>query len=266
MVHQPLSIVLAVSLGAAVAFSQSIPTAGAKAMLDGTRTSSPQVTDAPKPPVLTAEQRGDILMARKMYREAIEVFSEGNPKDPVLRNKTGIAFHQQMLLDKAAKCYEQAVKLKPNYHEAINNLGTVYYARKSYRRAITQYRRALKIAPDQASVHSNLGTAYFARNQLDLALTEFRTALALDPEVFEHHSSYGVMLQERSVQDRAKYHYWMATLYASQNRSDLAIQYLRKALEEGFKERKKLAEDPVFASIRELPEFKLLLTLEPRVL
>ncbi len=95
---------------------------------------------------------------------------------------------------------------------------------------------------------------------------EFRTALTLDPDVFEHHSSYGVMLQERNVQDRAKYHYWMATLYASQNRGDLAIQYLRKALEEGFKERKKLTEDPVFASIRELPEFKLLLTLEPRVL
>ena len=66
--------------------------------------------------------------------------------------------------------------------------------------------------------------------------------------------------------DRAKYHYWMATLYAGQNRSDLAIQYLRKALEEGFKERKKLTEDPAFALIRELPEFKVLLTLEPRVL
>jgi len=108
--------------------------------------------------------------------------------------------------------------------------------------------------------------AYFSRNQLDPAVEEFRTALRLDPEVFEHHSSYGVLLQERSVTDRAKYHYWMATLYVQGGRNDLAIQYLRKAIQEGYKERKKLGEDPAFASIRELPEFKELLALEPRVL
>jgi tetratricopeptide (TPR) repeat protein len=232
-------------------------------MLDSSR--STQLPDVSKPGI-NAEQRGDILMARKMYREAIEAFAEGSPKDPILRNKTGIAYHQMLMLDKAQKCYEQAIKLKPDYHEAVNNLGTIYYAKKSYRRAISQYRRALKLAPEQASVHSNLGTAYFARNQVDLALQEFRKALELDPDVFEHHSSYGVMLQERSVADRAKFHYSMATIYASQGRSELAIQYLRKALEEGFKERKKLNEEPAFAAIRELPEFKELLTLEPRVL
>jgi tetratricopeptide (TPR) repeat protein len=252
---------LAACLGAALAFAQTQP-AGSSAMLDSTR--APQA-EAPKPN-LSAEQRGDIFMARKMYREAIEIFAEGNPKDPILRNKTGIAYHQLMQLDKAKKCYEQAIKLKPNYHEAVNNLGTVYYAQKSYRRAISQYRRALKISPNQASIHSNLGTAYFARNKIELAIQEFRTAMELDPEVFEHHSSYGVMLQERSVADRARFHYSMATIYASQGRNELALQYLRKALEEGFKERKKLTEEPAFAALRELDEFKLLLTLEPRVL
>ena len=235
-------------------------------MLENTRSASPQAMEAAKPPSLTAEQRGDILMARKMYREAIEAFAEGNPKDPVLRNKTGIAYHQLLQLDKAQKCYEQAIKLRKDYHEAINNLGTVYYARKSYRKAISQYKKAIKLAPDQASVHSNLGTAYFARNKVELALESFRTALELDPDVFEHHSSYGVMLQERNVADRAKFHYSMATLYATQGRNELAIQYLRKALEEGFKEKKKMVEEPAFATLRELPEFKLLLTLEPRVL
>ena len=48
---------------------------------------------APAPQQLSPERRGDILMARKMYREAIEAFSEGSMKDPVLRNKTGIAYH-----------------------------------------------------------------------------------------------------------------------------------------------------------------------------
>lgn len=258
-------MILAAGLGAALAFSQT-PPAGTSAKLDSSRGVAPPNAEAANAPALTAEQRGNIFMAKKMYREAIESFAQGNQKDPVLRNKTGIAYHQMLQLDKARKCYEQAIKLKPTYNEAINNLGTIYYAQKSYRRAISQYKRALKIAPDQASVHSNLGMAYFARKKMDMAIVEFRTALELDPNIFERHSSYGTILQERSVAEKAKFHYSMATLYAQQGRADLALQYLRKALEEGFKERKKLAEDPAFAAMRDLPEFKQLLTLEPRVL
>src|SRR5258706_14107073 len=150
MVHLSRSIVLTAGLGATLVFAQS-PSAGSSAMLESPHGTSSQALET-KSSTLTAEQRGDILMARKMYREAIEVFAEGNMKDAVLRNKTGIAYHQLLLLDKAQKCYEQAIKLGPNYHEAVNNLGTIFYAKKSYRRAISQYRRALKIAPDQASV------------------------------------------------------------------------------------------------------------------
>src|SRR5215831_17845851 len=94
-------------------------------------------------PALTPETRGDIYMARKMYREAIETFREGSPKDPVLLNKIGIAYHQLMQLDLALKSYNQAIKLKPDYVEALNNMGTIYYAKKNPRRAIGWYNRAL---------------------------------------------------------------------------------------------------------------------------
>jgi tetratricopeptide (TPR) repeat protein len=252
---------LAACISAALGFAQT-GTITPNSMVDGTRAAQ---VETPKP-VLSAESRGDIFMARKMYREAIETFSEGSPKDPVLRNKIGIAYHQLMQLDIARKYYEQAIKLKPTYSEAVNNLGTVYYATKSYRRAISQYKKAIKLAPDSASIHSNLGTAYYSRNLLALANEEYRVALKLDPEVFEHHSSYGSLLQERSVQDRAKFHYMMAAIYAQDGRNELALQYLRKALEEGYKDRKKLPDDPAFAGLRETLEFKQLLALEPRVL
>jgi tetratricopeptide (TPR) repeat protein len=260
MVFQSVSIVLVAALASSPGFSQT-----GKAMVDGTRVPPPPAIDTPKTP-LSPETRGDIFMARKMYREAVEAFSEGSPQDPVLKNKTGIAFHQLLQLDNAKKNYEVAVKLKPGYAEAINNLGTVYYARKSFRRAIGYYKKALKLSPESASIYSNLGTAYFARKQYAQATEAFQTALKLDPEVFEHHSTYGVLLQERSVEERAKFHYYVAKMYAKDGRNELAIQYLRKALEEGFKERKKLIEDPEFAGLQELPEFKQLLTLEPRVL
>jgi hypothetical protein len=68
------------------------------------------------------------------------------------------------------------------------------------------------------------------------------------------------------VEDRAKFHYLMAAGYAKKGMADRALLYIRKALEEGFKDRKKLAADPAFATLKELPEFKQLLAMEPRVL
>jgi tetratricopeptide (TPR) repeat protein len=236
-------------------------------ILDTGKTSAPARAD--DKPQITPELRGDIFMAKKQYREAIDAFHQGSLKDPIVWNKMGIAYHQMMQLDSALKSYQQAVHLKKDYLEAINNIGTVYYARKNFRRSISYYQRAIKIAPQEgksASIYSNLGTSYFARKQYKEAADAFQTAMTLDPEVFEHRSSVGVMLEERNVEERAKYHYYVAKLYAKNGRDELALQYLRKALEEGFKERKQLEKDPEFATLRETQEFKDLLALEPRVL
>jgi tetratricopeptide (TPR) repeat protein len=223
------------------------------------------VVPTPKP-TLTAEERGDILMARKMYREAVDVYREGPANSAVLHNKTGIAFHQMLQFSPAKKEYDQAVKLNPKYAEAINNQGTVYYALKSYRRAMRAYRKALAITPRAASIHSNLGSAYFARKQYAEAAQCYQTALEIDPEVFEHHNSYGTLLQERSTTERAKFHYYLAKTYAKAGMDDRALLYIRKALEEGFTERKKFMEEAEFANLRANPEFQQLMTLEPRVL
>jgi tetratricopeptide (TPR) repeat protein len=225
----------------------------------------PQEPPAAPARELTAETRGDIFMARKMYREAIEMYRR-EPETHVLANKIGIAYHQMTQLDQARRQYERAVKLNPKYPEAINNLGTVYYARKSYRRAISQYRKALHLAPSSASILSNLGTAYFARKKYKEAFETYQKALALDPDVFEHRSTQGVLLQERSVEERAKFHYYLAKTYAKAGVADRALLYMRKAIEEGFRDRDKFKEEPEFAGLRELPEFKELMLLEPRVL
>jgi len=229
---------------------------------------SPQAPAVPPPKpvnIVTPEMRGDIFMARKMYRDAVDAYQEG-PKTAVLLNKTGIAYHQLLEYNMADKYYRQAVRANPDYAEAINNLGTIYYSRKSYRHAVKLYKRALKLSPQSASVLSNLGTAYFARKQYKLAAEIYQQALALDPDVFEHRNSWGVLLQERSVEERAKFHYYLAKTYAKAGMNDRALQYIRKALEEGFTERKKLMEDPEFVSIRKMPEFQELLAMEPRVL
>jgi tetratricopeptide (TPR) repeat protein len=227
------------------------------------------VFQAPSKPELSAQERGDILMARKMYREAIETYQLGSPKDPVLLNKIGIAYHQSLQLDTALKYYGRALKLKPDYIEAMNNLGTVYYYRKSYRRAIGWYDKAIKLSPEDArasSIYMNRGTAWFARKQYQKGTEDYQVALNLDPEIFEHHGTFGQMLEERSIEDRARYHFELAKLYAKSGRNGLALQNLRKSLEEGYKDKKKIEEVPEFAAIKDLPEFQEIMTRVQRVL
>ena len=125
MVYRPRSITLAACLCAARGFAQS-GTIPPNSMLDGTRSAQME----PPKPALSPENRGDIFMARKMFREAAEAYQEGPKDSAVLLNKTGIAYHQMLDLSAAEKYYRRAIKMNPEYSEAINNLGTIFYTRK----------------------------------------------------------------------------------------------------------------------------------------
>jgi tetratricopeptide (TPR) repeat protein len=223
-------------------------------------------TLAASPPVpLPPEMKADILMARKMYREAIDFYSLA-PDTAARANKIGIAYHQLLDLSAAKRSYEQALRLDPGFGEARNNLGTIYYSQKSYRRAIREYKKALRALPASASVYSNMGTAYFSRQEYKKASEAYEQAVKLDPDVFEHHSSYGTLMQERSITELAKFHYYLAKMYAKEGSTERALQYVRKALEEGFLERKKFLEDPEFTALHDNVEFQQILKSDPRVL
>jgi tetratricopeptide (TPR) repeat protein len=259
-----LYFAFSVILSNGLAFQAAPPVQTASASTSAS-SAAPQPA-APKPEV-TPELRGDIFMARKMYREAIDMYKPGATKSALMANKTGIAYHQLLDLNNARKYYDKAIKLDPKYAEAINNLGTVYYTAKSYRRAVELYKRAIRYSPKSASILSNLGTAYFARKQYKEATIAYEQALAIDPDVFEHRTSgAGTVLQERSVEERAKFHYFLAKTYAKNGSNDLALQYIRKSLEEGFKERDKFLKDPEFAALQENLEFKQILAAEHKTL
>jgi tetratricopeptide (TPR) repeat protein len=208
---------------------------------------------------LSPERRGDIYMARKMFREAVEGYNSAvalAPRDARLFNKLGIAYHHQMMLDEARKNYERATKIDKGFAQAVNNLGTIYYAKRRYKKAAQTYRKALELSPNSASIHSNLGTALFARKKFKEATEAYLTALQLDPFVFEHRNSMGTLLQERAVEDRARYHYFLAKAYAAAGIHERALFYLRRSLEEGFKRRPdSIASEKEFAALREDPQF-----------
>src|ERR1700692_2128686 len=68
--------------------------------------------------VLTPAERGDIYMARKMYRDAIETYMQA-PVSAQMLNKIGIAYHQLADIDTAGKYYARAIKTDPQFSDAI---------------------------------------------------------------------------------------------------------------------------------------------------
>ena len=75
-----------------------------------------------------------------------------------------------------------------------------------------------------------------------------------------------MLLEERDIAERAKIDFYMAKMYAKRGNTDLALQYIRKALESGFKDVKKFQEEEEFAEVRKLPEFDAIMKQPPKQL
>jgi tetratricopeptide (TPR) repeat protein len=202
---------------------------------------------------ITDEEKGDLYMARKQYREAMDQYRmlcEQNPHNAVFLNKLGIALHQQTALGLALKYYERAVKANPKYADAENNIGTIWYQRKKYGKAVRAYQRAIKMRDDMPVLYSNLGYAYFSQGKYEDSIVAFRTALAKDPQFFERGSSRnGSVLQDRSVPDRGRFYYLLAKSFAEAGNLERAIFYLRKSKEEGYAQINEVKKDPAFAAL-----------------
>lgn len=211
------------------------------------------------PPTVTIppELRGDLAMARQQYMAAIADYREAPANSAQVWDKMGMAWHHLFAMDEARRDYQQALRLRPNYSEALNNLGAVYYAKKDYGKAIRYYRKALRLKPS-AAVLSNLGTAYFALGKASLGLEAYRSAFALDPKVFDI-NAVPMVIEPLPSKDRAQQDFCLAQVFAASGRDIQAIDYLRRALNEGFADRRKLLEDETLATLRATPAFSQLL-------
>ena len=84
-------------------------------------------------------------------------------------------------LDTAVKDYEKALALKPDYAEALYNLGITLRELDQIDAAIKSYKQALTIKPDYSGAHNNLGNIFLELGQLDDAVDHFEWAVAYQP-------------------------------------------------------------------------------------
>lgn len=216
--------------------------------------------------VADLEQTADSLRAEKLYLDALDYYHAALTKEPHsagLLNKVGITELMMQRYREAKKSFELSIKTDRNFANAYNNLGVVYYEEKKYAAAAKQYRRAIGLDEKSASFYSNLGAALFSKKSFVPAVQAYQHAVELDPDVFERTSRAGVQAQLPSPADRARYDYTVAKLYAKMGFSERSLEYLRKAMEEGYKDFKNVYKDSEFAALRKDKRFTELIASKP---
>jgi tetratricopeptide (TPR) repeat protein len=232
---------------------------------------APPLMRQSEPPAATAslqelEEKGDSLRAEKAYLDALDYYDAALKREPdnaLLLNKIGITNLQLQRYKQARKDFERALKADGTMADARNNLAVVFYEMKNYGRAIKEYKKAILLQPGSASYYSNLGAAYFSKKEFENAVLAYGKALEIDPDVLERTSRAGVTAQLPSPEDRAHYDYEVAKLYAKMGSSDRSLEYLRKAIEEGYKGIDGVYKEGEFAALRKDPRFAQLMAEKP---
>ena len=109
-------------------------------------------------------------------------------------------------LEQAAAAYREALRLKPDYAEAHNNLGIALGAQGEIESAIEAYQHALSIKPDLVGAYNNLGNAFKNTGQHDEAIAAYREALRLQPNYAEAHSNLLFELHYQQAGDAKTIH------------------------------------------------------------
>ena len=218
----------------------------------GWATTAPDQSNTKSMTVAQLEAAGDAARAQKDYEQAIEYFKMAVQKDRKnahLYNKLGLAELKNNETTAARIDFEKATKLNKRYSDAFNNIGAIYYLQRDYDKAVKYFKKAAALEETRATFHVNLGAAWFGQKKMEQAVTEYSRALELDPNALTQTSKAGVAAQITSPEERAKYSYMMAQIYAKRGDVEHCLECLKNAKDEGYRDMANVYKDEQFSRV-----------------
>ena len=198
------------------------------------------------------ETRGDTFAARKLYEDAVIEYKKSLVLDKYnasVANRLGVSYHHLRKLREAEQQYREAVRLRPNYLDAMINLGVIDYVRKDYVAAFDRYTRALKLQPNSVTLLRNLGACLFSMERWDEGMRVYQHAFALNPQLFDPSPSGAGASIQMNEQGNFMLHLQLAKLVALAGDTDRAISFLYRAIEAGLDNVKLLTEEQAFKGL-----------------
>ncbi|WP_449419471.1 tetratricopeptide repeat protein [Phormidium nigroviride] len=152
-------------------------------------------------------QRAEIYLSQGKVEEAIAACEQALKVKPDFAQalKTlGNALQAQGRVEEARHWYAKAIQIQPNFAEAYANLGSIYAAEQKWSEAITHYQKAIALKPNFAGVYRNLAKVLAQLGKDAQSQDCWYQAFTLEPEkaTAEEHLNLGnSLLQQQKLQE-----------------------------------------------------------------
>ena len=217
------------------------------------------------------------VLAEEASRKALEL----DPDLAEAHASRGMVLSFSSNHDQAAEHFEKAIALNPKLYEAYYFYARASVAQGKYLKAARLYEQAIEVRPEDfqaplllPQVYRSLGRIEDAREAFRAGIAKARSHLELNPAdaralylcggalIETDNTAEGLEMVNRAVTiapNETGLLYNVACIYASQGRTDEALEHLERAVRAGYNHRAWLETDSDLDPIRKHPRFQALL-------
>lgn len=124
-----------------------------------------------------AQLRGDYQGMLDHVSNALKIF----PQYPDALNSLGVYYRHAKNYAVAIQCFTQVTQLQPDYYGGWLNLGSTLLSMGQFRRSLDVNLKALALRSDDATVYSQVALGYYYLQQYDEARKYFEKVAEVDP-------------------------------------------------------------------------------------
>ena len=103
------------------------------------------------------------------------------PNSYALSSLSGIAYSNLKKFKQAVISFQNAVSIFPNFPDAHNNLGKIFFETEQIDKSINCYNKAISLNEKFALAHNNLAIAYLSKNSFTNSFIHSKKSLELEP-------------------------------------------------------------------------------------
>ena len=158
-------------------------------------------------------RRGRRYLQNGQYEEAVREFSQAvrlKPDFARALDQIGLAYTLQRRSGKAIPYYKKAIAQAPENGVFLMHLGKTYMDLCDYAQAKRAYGRALELGVKRAKIYYDLGLVSERENELEAARSYFQQAIQVNSEFADPYCRLGAVLEKQGEQTEAAHLYQQA--------------------------------------------------------
>jgi serine/threonine protein kinase/Flp pilus assembly protein TadD len=118
----------------------------------------------------------------KIHEDILEKYPQEKLAHFMIGNRLHIMYGD---FERAFQEYEAAVKLDPNFSEAVNSLGILYFYKREFEKSLELLKRSFSLSQGNANPPDTIGELYFKWGKLKKAVDWREKAVKMDPDLYQ---------------------------------------------------------------------------------